>query len=234
MDRTHLSEGRGVKTVLAGNLQADGVAGGGVPGSLGTSLNLSVDAVVVAGGEEGQVVAGSDGSRVLGNAVTDGSGVLGDGSLVDVVATLSTDEEALVAEDGVEVGSGALQEVEEGTGVQVGLLEVEVELGTLGLLSGLVLGEDLSLEALGDVVVELELGVESIGGGPGLGEGEAYSSLVYEGGIAVLWYCSELRHKDETSREGGIIPMGLSTYLASSCCRYQLALVRDLENQQAM
>ena len=131
--------------------------------------------MVVAGGEKGQVVAGSDGSGVLGNAVADGSGVLGDGGLVDVVTTLSTDEEALVAENGVEVGGGAVQEIEEGTGVQVGLLEVKVELSTLGLLSGLVLGQDLSLEALGDVVVELELGVESVGGGPSLGEGEAWS-----------------------------------------------------------
>lgn len=131
--------------------------------------------MVVAGGEERQVVAGGDGGGVLGNAVADGGGVLGDGGLVDVVATLSTNEEALVAEDSVEVGGRAVQEVEEGTGVQVGLLEVEVELGALGLLSGLVLGENLSLEALGDVVVELELGVEGVGGGPCLGEGEAWS-----------------------------------------------------------
>jgi hypothetical protein len=142
--------------------------------------------VVVAGREDGEVVAGSDGSRVLGKAVTNGSGVLGDGSLLDIVTTLGTDEEALVAKDDVKVGGGALQEVEESTGVKVGLLEVEVELGTLGLRGGQVLGEDLSLEALGDVVVELKLGVESIGSGPGLGEGEAYSSLVYEGGNAVL------------------------------------------------
>lgn len=170
---THLGEGRGVQAVLAGDLKANSVAGVGVPGSLSTGLDLSVDAVVVRGGEEGQVVAGSDGSGVLGNAVTDGSGVLGDGGLVDVVATLSTDEEALVAEDSVEVGGRAVQQVEESTGVQVGLLEVQVELSTLGLLSGLVLGQDLSLEALGDVVVKLKLGVESVGGGPSLGQGKA-------------------------------------------------------------
>lgn len=135
--------------------------------------------MVVAGGEERQVVAGGDGSGVLGNAVTDGGGVLGDGGLVDVVTTLGTDEEALVAENGVEVGGGAVKQIEEGTGVQVGLLEVQVELGALGLLGGLVLGEDLSLEALGNVVVKLELGVESVGGGPSLGEGEAWSERAY-------------------------------------------------------
>ena len=130
--------------------------------------------MVVAGGEDAQVVASGDGSGVLGNAVADSSSVLGDGGLLDVIATLGTDEEALMAENSVEVGAGAVQEVEEGTGVQVRLLEEEVELGTLGLLSGLVLGEDLSLETLGDVVVKLELGVERVGGGPSLGEGEAW------------------------------------------------------------
>lgn len=130
--------------------------------------------MVVAGGENAQVVAGGDGGGVLGNTVANGSGVLGDGSLLDVVATLSTNDEALVAENSVEVGGGAAEEVEESTSVQVGLLEVEVELGTLGLLGGEVLGEDLSLETLGDVVVELELGVEGVGGGPSLGEGETW------------------------------------------------------------
>lgn len=130
--------------------------------------------MVVAGGENAQVVAGGDGGSVLGNAVANGSGVLGDGSLLDVVATLSTDDEALVAENSVEVGGGAAEEVEESTSVQVGLLEVEVELGTLGLLGGEVLGEDLSLETLGDVVVELELGVEGVGSGPSLGESETW------------------------------------------------------------
>jgi hypothetical protein len=57
--------------------------------------------------------------------------------------------------------------------VHIGLLEVEVELSTLGLLGREVLGQDLSLETLGNVVVELELGVEGVGGGPCLGEGEA-------------------------------------------------------------
>ena len=171
---TYLGERRGVESVLAGDLKANGVAGLGVPGSLGTSLNLSVDAVVVASGEDAQVVASGDSSSVLGNAVANGSGVLGDGSLLDVVATLSTNEEALVTEDSVEVGGRAVEEVEESTSVQVGLLEVEVESSTLGLLVGLVLGEDLSLEALGNVVVKLKLGVEGVSGGPSLGEGKTW------------------------------------------------------------
>lgn len=128
--------------------------------------------MVVASREDREVVAGGDDSRVLGKAVADGSGVLGDGSLLNIVATLSADQETLVAEDNIEVGSGSLQKIEESTSVEVGLLEVQVELGTLGLRSGQVLSEDLRLEALGDVVVELKFGVKSIGSGPGLSEGK--------------------------------------------------------------
>lgn len=171
---SHLSERRGVEAVLAGNLKANRVAGLGVPRSLSTSLNLGVDTVVVASRENAQVVASGDGSSVLGNAVANGSGVLGDSGLLDVVATLSTDKEALMAEDSVKVGGRAVKEVKEGTSVHVGLLELEVEFGTLGLLSGEVLGEDLGLKALGDVVVELELGVEGVRGGPSLGEGKTW------------------------------------------------------------
>jgi hypothetical protein len=171
--RSYLSEGRGVKLVLGGNLKADLVSGLGFPGGLGTGLNLGVDTVVVASGEQTQVVRGGDGSGVSGEAVSDGSRVFGDSSLLDIVATLSTNEETLVTEDGVEVGGGTLEEVEEGAGVQVGLLEEEVDLGALGLGAGEVLGQDLGLETLGDVVVELELGVEGVGGGPDLGECEA-------------------------------------------------------------
>lgn len=170
---THLGERGRVDLVLAGDLEADGVAGLGVPGSLGTSLNLRVDLVVVGGGEDGEAVGGSDSGSVLVDGVTDGSGVLGDGSLLDIVAGFSTDKETFVAEDGIEVGGGTLEEVEESAEMEVRLLEVEVELGALGAAGGEVLGQDFGLETLGDVVVELDLGVEGIGGGPRLGEGEA-------------------------------------------------------------
>jgi hypothetical protein len=129
--------------------------------------------VVVASGEQAQVVGGGDGCGVGGEAVANSSGVFGDGSLLDIVATLSTDEETLMAKDSIEVGRWALEQVEESTGVEVWLLEEEVDLGTLGLRAGQVLGQDLGLKALGNVVVELKLGVKSVTGGPGLGEGEA-------------------------------------------------------------
>lgn len=51
-----LGEGDGVDAVLGSNLKADGVASLGVPGGLGTGLNLGVDLVVVRSGKDAQVV----------------------------------------------------------------------------------------------------------------------------------------------------------------------------------
>lgn len=135
--------------------------------------------MVVRGGEDAQVVGGDDGGGVEGLLVANTEGVLGDGGLLDVVAGLGTDEETIVADDGVEVGGWALQEVEEGTGVEVGLLEVQVELDALGLGGGEEVAENLSLEALGDVVVQLDLGLEGVGSVPGLGDGQACASIDY-------------------------------------------------------
>jgi hypothetical protein len=49
------------------------------------------------------------------------------------------------------------------------LLKVEVEFGTLRLRGGEVLGNNFSLQAFGNVVVELEFGIECVSSGPGLG-----------------------------------------------------------------
>lgn len=175
---TNLGEGDGVNAVLAGDLKTDSVAGVRVPGSLGTGLNLAVDLVVVRGSEDGEVVGGGDGSAVLRSSVADGGAVGSDGSLVHVVTSAGTGEETLVADNGIDVGGGALEEVEEGTAMEVGLLEVEVELGATGSGSGEEAEETLELEAAGKVVGELELGVESVGGVPSLGEGEAWSRKI--------------------------------------------------------
>ena len=129
--------------------------------------------MVVGSSEDAEVVRGSDSGAVLGSGVADGGAVGGQGSLVDVVASAGTSEETLVADNSVDVGGGTLEEVEEGAAVEAGLLEVQVELGTLTSSGGEVVEETLELEALGEGVADLNLGVEGVGGVPGLGEGQA-------------------------------------------------------------
>ena len=129
--------------------------------------------MVVRGSEDAEVVRGSDGSAVLGSSVADGGAVGSQGSLVGIIASAGTGEETLVADNGIDVSNGALEEVEEGTAVEAGLLEVKVELSTLGSSSREEVEETLELEALGEGVGDLDLGVEGVGSVPGLGEGQA-------------------------------------------------------------
>lgn len=169
----YLGEGSGVDEVLGGDLETDVAAALGVPDSLGTGLDLRVDAVVVGGGKDAHVVGCRDGGAVDGVLVTNGGRVAGDGGLLDIVASLATNNKTLVANDGVDIGGGALEQIKEGAEVECGLLEVGVELCAVGAGVGLEGGQDLGLEALGDVLVELELGVEGVEGGPGQGAGNA-------------------------------------------------------------
>jgi hypothetical protein len=131
--------------------------------------------VIVAGREDAQVVSGGDGSGVGGGLEADSGAVAGDLGLLDVISSGSTSEETLVADDGVDAGGGALEEVEEGTAVEAGLLEVEVELGATSLGGGQKAEDTLELQALGEVVGELNLGLKRAGGVPRLGEGQACS-----------------------------------------------------------
>lgn len=82
-----------------------------------------------------------------------------------------------MADDSIQVSCRALEEIEEGACVKVWLAEVQVHLGALGLGARKEAAQDLSLEALSDVVGELKLRLESIGGVPGLGKCQACSPI---------------------------------------------------------
>lgn len=173
---TNLDERGGVNAVLGRNLETDVVAGGlRVPRGLGTGLDHGVHLVVVRGGEDTALVGGGDGRSPGGLLIADGSGEGGDAGLLDVVAGGGTSQETLVANDGVHVGGRALEQVGEGAEVELGLLEVDIDLGAL-LLALREQGEGtLKLEALGEVVGGLDLGLEGVQGVPRLGDGEAWS-----------------------------------------------------------
>lgn len=126
--------------------------------------------MVVCGREDAQVVGGCDGGGVYWGGISDGGAVVGNGGLLDIISSGGTSEETILADDGINVRSWALEQVEEGTAVEVGLLEVQVELGTLCVLLWEEGAQELSLEALGDGILKLDLGIEGICGVPCLGE----------------------------------------------------------------
>lgn len=81
----------------------------GVVEGLGTSFSIAADAVIVAGSVGVQVVEGLKGDSIFGSIVTDGSGIAGDVALSDVVSGLSTEEEAVTANDSIGGEGGALE-----------------------------------------------------------------------------------------------------------------------------
>ena len=164
-----LDEGGVVKVSLGSDLDGDTVEGRlGVVDGLGTGLDVLGHLVVVAGAEGGEVAQTVEGHGVLRGGEANGSGVSGDGTGGAIVRGLGTDKEAVTADDGVGGEGGALEEVDGGSGVERGLLvDGSEDSRLLGL--GRVEGRgQVKLETLGDEVVDLDLGSEEVGGGPGL------------------------------------------------------------------
>jgi hypothetical protein len=173
----YLGERERVNAVLGGDLHTNSAAALGVPGGLGTNLDRLIDLVVVAGGEDAQVVGSSNGCVVNTVLVPNGCGVPGHGGLLDIVASLATNNETLMTNDSVNCCGWTLEKVGESTEVERGLLEHKVELGTGGLSVGLEGGESLNLETFCDVVIKLELSIEDVDSGPCKGTGDSWSII---------------------------------------------------------
>lgn len=192
-----LDEGAGVESVLDSSLEANVALGGGseVPGGASTNLGSNVNTVVDGGGVEREVVGGSQGNTVSRGSVADLGSKAGESGLLDVVAELGTTDEALLAQNKV-TGEGRLEDIGNDVGVDARVLEVEVQLGSLGARGGKEGGVNATVKTLGEGVRDLDLGVEHVAGEPALGEGDT------GGAVGVLGL--------ELAGEGVVLLVGLA------------------------
>jgi len=87
---------------LGANLEPDSRGGGiGVIYCLRTGLNVGAHTVIIARSKGAQVGETMESDCVLGRRKTEGSRVLGDTGLGDVVRCFGTEEEAITTEDSV-------------------------------------------------------------------------------------------------------------------------------------
>lgn len=148
---------------------------------------------------------------IFGSAESGGSSVTCDGAISHIIRCLCSDEEAITTDHRVcsergalmissdgrnEInGSAYLENVKEGTRVKAGLLVDGTEGSRLGL--GAVVrvkgGGQVQLETFCNLVLNLDLGAQDIGGSPSLSESEAILGVkvlgldvtVYDGGLGV-------------------------------------------------
>lgn len=151
--------------------------------------------MVVASSENAQVVSGSDSSGVGRLRVSSSQSVSRNGSLSNIVSTLSSNNETLMADSGIESGDGSFEQIGEETGVNGWLLVGEVELGAEGRFRREVVCKDFGLEAIGNSVLKLDLGVEDVGGSPCLGQGKTWirSANARQGGLNEMPYLRPCR-----------------------------------------
>lgn len=173
--RSYLGEGSRVNPVFGGKLEPNGGVGLGIPGCTSSSLDGRVHLLVIRSAEDAERVGCGDGGVVDGGGITDGGGVLGDGSFLHVVPDFTTDEEALVAENGIGNGADSTAGLEVGKDptVEVILLEVEVGLLSLVPIIGVEVVEKLGLETRRDGVAQLNLGSKKVGRVPRLSNADA-------------------------------------------------------------
>jgi len=131
--------------------------------------------VVIARSNGPEVRETMESDRILGSRVPKGSRELADAALGDIVARLATDEEAIATGHSIGSDCGTIKDVEKGARVDTRLLVGETELNRFCVLLGVESRGRFDLEALGNLVLELELGAEDVGGRPSLGEGKAVS-----------------------------------------------------------
>ena len=169
-----LDEGGVVEVRLCADLEVDvGWARLCVVDSLSASLDVAGDSVVVGRSEDVQVVETVEGDGVLRGRVADGGSVSADLAVLNRVRSLSTGEQAVLADDAVEGEGRALEDVEEGAAVEAWLLVDGACERRLTAALREKRGLDVELQALCDVVLQLELGLEDVGRGPRLGEDDA-------------------------------------------------------------
>ena len=94
---------------LGANLERDSRGGGiGVIYCLRTGLNVGAHTVIIARSEGAQVGETMESDCILGRRETDGSRILSDTGLSDVVRCFGTNEEAITTEDGISGKCGTL------------------------------------------------------------------------------------------------------------------------------
>ena len=160
----HLCLGKAtrIQPILARNLQPDPLPRLTIPRHLRPGFEHAIHLLEKARANHANIIRRCDRGVVDRRLIPDGSLIPRNCRFLNIIPGFRAEEEAPMPDDEVDIGDGALEQVDEGARVDVGLLVVQVGLGADVLAVGEEGGQQLELDAGGDGVVRLDLGVEGV------------------------------------------------------------------------
>ena len=135
--------------------------------------------MIIWGRENIQIICGCDGGAILRRCVTDGGRIFRDWSFLDIITSLSANQETLMTKHSIDVGGRAFQDVEKGSGMKTWLLEMKIKLSTKFLCTWHKIRKHLGSQPFRDLVIQLKFCVENIGSRPGLRYSQTWGEQAY-------------------------------------------------------
>lgn len=126
--------------------------------------------MIIRGRKDAQVVGSGDCCAVFGDGIADCCRVFCNSSALHIIACLGANQETFMPKYSINVGTRAFDNVEESSRMEVRLLEVEIEFRAEFLCARKKFGQDLGFQAFGNLIIQLKLGFQNVGGRPLLGE----------------------------------------------------------------
>ena len=167
-----LDERSVVKVGLGTDLEVHVAGSLRVVGGAGAGLNVGIHAVVVRGAVGRQVAESVQRDGVLRSVEASSQVVAGQLLVLGAVGGLGTEQEAVTADHGIGGQQRALEGIHKVAHMHTGRLVGERHQGVLRLLLRHERRDHLELQALGDVVLQLNVVAEHIGSRPGLRESQ--------------------------------------------------------------
>jgi hypothetical protein len=134
--------------------------------------------VVITRRESFKVVVRLNRRRVLRLGVPHRSGILGQPALHDIISDIPPQEESLVREHGVSSECRSLKQVEKRTCMERLLSVMYPQFCILSSDTGQKGGAEFEFNASGNLIIQFDFGVECVGGGPTLSQGDAPISVL--------------------------------------------------------
>ena len=149
-----------------------------------------------------EIIVCLDGSRIIQLRVSHGGSILCNPPIHNIIPDIPAHKEPLVRNDGIGGKRRSLEQIQECTGMQGGLSIMDSDFGVLGRYAGEKSCADFEFDALCDLIVEFDFGVEGVEGGPALGQSDAAVSILSLEFARDAACCTSVRINREVWRRG--------------------------------